>query len=255
LWGHRGSPVEAPENTLAGIEAAAAAGADGVEIDVRPCRTGELVVLHDPTLARMTGGRDDRPVAKVPYDELCRLDLGDGQRPPLLGEVLDACRARHLRVNVEIKSDVPSRGLAAATTAKELRDHDVTHPVLVSSFDPYVLARFRAVAPSIPVALITERRRPALGGLAVAVALGAYAIHPDAAAATRQSLRWWHRAGLRVQPWTVNDPDAARRLIDLGVDGIITDDPALLRRHMVPRLGSPTDSRRTAGGRRRVPVG
>src|SRR5437899_2504336 len=86
IFGHRGVRGEAPENTMAAFELAAASGADGVELDVRLCRSGEVVVCHDPTLARATGGKDERAVADLDLAELRRADVGAGQGVPLLEE-------------------------------------------------------------------------------------------------------------------------------------------------------------------------
>src|SRR6476646_7269082 len=117
VFGHRGVRGAAPENTMAAFELAAASGADGVELDVRLCRTGELVVCHDPTLARFTGGRDERKVADLDLGELARADVGSGQGVPPLAEVLRLARDRKLRVNVEMKRDVPNRRLVVRETA------------------------------------------------------------------------------------------------------------------------------------------
>src|SRR6476646_7095285 len=118
VFGHRGVRGAAPENTMAAFELAAASGADGVELDVRLCRTGELVVCHDPTLARFTGGQDVRPIADLDLRELARTDVGGGAPVPALAEVLDFARGRKLRVNVEMKRDVPSRRLVVRETAR-----------------------------------------------------------------------------------------------------------------------------------------
>src|SRR5689334_23918619 len=107
VYGHRGVRGEAPENTMAAFELARKYGVQGVELDVRPCRSGEVVVIHDPTLVRSTGGRDSRAVADLDLRELREADVGAGERVPLLTEVLDWARASKLCVNVEIKRDVP----------------------------------------------------------------------------------------------------------------------------------------------------
>src|SRR6185436_14185576 len=99
ILGHRGVRGTLPENTLAAFEAAAGEGADGIELDVRVCGTGELVVVHDPTLERVTGGRDRRAIAEIAHHELARVDVGAGQRVPTLTEVLAMARTRRLRVN------------------------------------------------------------------------------------------------------------------------------------------------------------
>src|SRR5262249_36989798 len=156
VFGHRGSPRVAPENTLASFETAADQGVDGVELDARLCATGELVVAHDPTLERVSGGADARAVADVAWDALRKVDLGRGAGGPLLPDALSLCRRARLVVNVELKRDVPNRRRVVAAAAALLKTWDPVHPVLVSSFDPTMLAAFRALAPDVPIALIVR---------------------------------------------------------------------------------------------------
>src|SRR5215210_4731977 len=94
VFGHRGVRGTAPENTMSAFDLAADAGADGVELDVRTCRAGELVVCHDPTLERCSAGRDLREVAELDLTELARADVGAGQGVPSLVKVLDWARDR-----------------------------------------------------------------------------------------------------------------------------------------------------------------
>ena len=94
---------------MAAFERAIVDGADGVELDVRLDGDGEVVVIHDTTLSRVTGGRDDRHVDAVGKSELAKVDVGQGERVPLLAEVLSWARERRTRVNVELKADVSRR--------------------------------------------------------------------------------------------------------------------------------------------------
>src|SRR2546423_4915557 len=120
VFGHRGVRGEAPENTMTAFELAASGGAAGVELDVRLCRSGEVVVCHDPSLERMTGGRDSRNVADLTLAELQRIDVGNGERVPPLEQVLGWARARPILVNVELKRDVPNRVRLVRETARLL---------------------------------------------------------------------------------------------------------------------------------------
>src|SRR6187431_1614466 len=97
VFGHRGVRGEAPENTMAAFDLAATSGADGVELDVRLCRSGELVVCHDADLGRLTRGRDTRRLADLDRAELQRVDVGGGQSIPLLADVLAWAESRRLR--------------------------------------------------------------------------------------------------------------------------------------------------------------
>jgi glycerophosphoryl diester phosphodiesterase len=236
LFGHRGVRTRAPENTLAAFEVAADEGADGVEIDVRPSKDGELVVMHDATLARMTG--DPRLVAELTTGELAELRVA-GEVIPTLRDTLAFCGARGLALNIELKRDVPSRSQVVLRVARLLARTDVPSAVVVSSFDPWMLAGLRALAPEIPTALLLEphhHRRYRLGHMAQAFGM---AVHPARSMVTPLWLDRWHRRGLRVMVWTVNDPEEIRRLCAMGVDGIITDDPGTARAVMPRRSLGP----------------
>ena len=233
ILGHRGVRGTLPENTLAAFEAAAGEGADGIELDVRVCGTGELVVVHDPTLERVTSGRDLRAIAEMAHDELARVDVGDGQRVPTLTEALALARTRRLRVNVEMKRDAPDRTAIVRATARVLRRWDPNHPVLVSSFDPLMLAGLALLAPDVPRALLIGRlsvkRRAPLFARPVRV----LAVHLDRVLTSADAVRAWKRKGMLVNVWTVNDAVEARDLRAIGVDGIITDAPARIRDALV----------------------
>lgn len=230
IIGHRGVRGEgAPtENTLAAFEEAAAQGADAIELDVRVCASGELIALHDPDLERVTRGADTRAVAELSWDELRRVDLG-GSRVPLLSEVLAFARARRLAVNVEMKRDVPDRAAVVRATARLLRAWDPRHAVLVSSFDPLMLASFGVLAPSVARALLVHRSRYHDVAVRLPSALGALAAHIERTIASPERIALLRQKGQVINVWTVNDPREARDLAALGVDGLITDTPRLIR--------------------------
>ncbi|MCC6552187.1 MAG: glycerophosphodiester phosphodiesterase [Polyangiaceae bacterium] len=231
--GHRGvgpasGPGAPPENTLAAFEEAARAGADAIELDVRPCASGELVVLHDPDLRRATSGADEREAAALPYEELRRVDVG-GERVPRLSEALALARGLGIAMNVEVKRDVPDRLEAARAAARLLRGWDPAHAVLVSSFDPAMLAAIGALAPRGPRALLVHRTRWHEAAVRLAPALGVAGLHLQRTITQRARIEALRRRGLFVSVWTVNDPTEARDLAELGVDGIITDAPRVIR--------------------------
>lgn len=240
---HRGARVVTPENTLAAFTEAAAAGADGFELDVRLCATGEAVVIHDDSVDRTTDGTG--AVADMTLAELRRLDAGAwfderfaGERIPTLEEALEAA-GRSLLVNVEIKG-------AAAGIARRVVDAvgrlAMEEWVLVSSFEPGPLLRVRSLMPALPIAFLYSSvaaytsARPGLGRL--------HALHPRHDLVSAEMLADAHRSGYLVNAWTVNDPAAMVRLATLGVDGIIGDDPALVRRALGSEYRAPADHHR-----------
>jgi len=236
LVGHRGARGPAPENTLGAFAHAVALGARAVELDVRTCRSGEVVVHHDPTLARLTADRDARRVADLPWSELSRVRLGAGEGVPRLADVLERLRPEGIGVNVEMKHDVPDRGAVVRAVARLLLAWDVAHPIVVSSFDPRMIMALAEIAPGVPRALLVNRSRHDFAMLAAAGPLHGRslrpvrvdAVHLDRALATPRRVDALRRRGLRVFVWTVNDPDEARRLDAMGVAGIISDVPGAL---------------------------
>lgn len=157
-------------------------------------------------------------------DALRTVVLPGGERIATLIEVLDYCTRENLLVNVEVKRDVPSRRRATAAIAACLRGTGCD--VLVSSFDPFMLAGALALAPRVPRALLLSPDHPYLDR--VANRLRCVAIHPFHELVHASRVRAWQARGLRVNTWTVNELEHARALVELGVDGIITDDPGAL---------------------------
>jgi glycerophosphoryl diester phosphodiesterase len=233
--GHRGGRGEGwpAENTLPAFEQAAAQGARAIELDVRTCAGGQVVVFHDESLERMTAGRDPRAVEKVLLVELARVDLGGGARAPELAEVLAWARSAGVAVNVEMKHEVPSRVALARETVRIVRASGAD--VLLSSFDPLLLAVAAAFDRSIPRALLTHKgQSPIADALQERVRPPVVqALHLEWTEVRDRAATYLGR-GLRLGVWTVNDPDAVRRLAGEGVRSIITDRPgemlAALRR-------------------------
>ena len=235
--GHRGGRGEGwpPENTLSSFRQAGAQGARAIELDVRPCAGGGVVVFHDDTLARMTGERDSRRVSDVPEEELVAIDLGQGATIPRLREVLEWARREDVAVNVEMKHDVPRRRRLARDTVEIVRASGAD--VLLSSFDPVLLALAAAFAPSVERALLTQARQSRWADLlqeAMRRRLVA-AIHLERTQASPAAIARYRRRGLRVSAWTVNDPAEARELARSGVASIITDRPGEILRALDAR--------------------
>lgn len=244
---HRGASAIAVENTLAAFAAAAVAGADGVELDVRQCATGEVVVFHDADLKRLAG-RPQR-IDRLPLAALREVRLrgapgepgaaSPGEPVPTLDEVFEALPAP-LLVNVEIKADraLEAARLPAAVVAC-VRRHHAEARVLVSSFNPVALARLRAAAGDLAIALLFHGKLalPLRRGWA-ARALRPLAVHPQHELVTAESMRQWRRHRWAVNVWTVDDEAEVRRLVGLGVDGIVGNDPAANRRYVKAALAA-----------------
>ncbi|MBX3205776.1 MAG: glycerophosphodiester phosphodiesterase [Labilithrix sp.] len=223
VLGHRGGRGEGwpAENSLDAFQRALDEGADGVELDVRLCATGEPVVVHDRSLARATDGADARLVHAVGRRDLPK--LAGGAEVADLDAALDLLRGRI--VNVEVKADVPARLPLVRAVARAIARARAVD-VVVSSFDPAIVLAFAVLAARVPRAMLVGPRTPRLAvALPLAIRRAIVAAHLDDATIVSPRVARLRRAGLRVVGWTVNDPARARALAAMGVEWLITDDP------------------------------
>jgi glycerophosphoryl diester phosphodiesterase len=236
VLGHRGARHAAPENTHAAFELARVEGAAGVELDVRLVKSGEIVVLHDPTLGRVTGRSDQRAVEQLSFGETQSADIGRGERVPLLADVLDWAAGHELLVNVEVKSDVGRRRDLLHGVRDLLQRHAYSaRGVVLSSFDPRFVWFLARALPRVPSAFLFHTKSPmaraaALVGAATFSRLGARAVHPEHALVTVQRMQAWRAKKALVGVWTVNDEQRARELSLLGVDYVVSDRPGAILR-------------------------
>lgn len=231
---HRGASRRAPENSLEALRLAAESGADGVEFDVQRCATGELVVFHDATLGRCTGHPGAvtetslETLRSLTLDPVAkRLDLPvRGARIPTLNEWLAATPAR-LLVNLEIKADTMAATELANDCVDALEAAGLAERSIASSFHPAALWRIagRAVARGALVEAAGGWR----GRLAAGLVGRAAAVHPQASLVTPWRVKAWHGAGYRVAVWTVDAPDEIKRVLDAGVDMVISNRPEVAR--------------------------
>jgi len=228
---HRGACAYAPENTRAAIRKALALKADMIELDVQLTQDNRLVIFHDARLDRTTNGHG--VLSRWPYRELVRLDCGSWFSPRFSGErILLASQALRLipppsLINLELKR-TSRRDLVVKQLVRCLRWTRTTKRVVVSSLDPSLLARLKARQPQVSRALLC-RRNPHQA-LRNAIALGCAALHPHKSLLSPSLIKRAHAAGLRVHVWTVNHAHEARRLLRLGVDGMVTNVPDRIRR-------------------------
>jgi glycerophosphoryl diester phosphodiesterase len=212
LIGHRGAPRERPENTIASFLRAIDLGADAIELDVHATRDGVVVVHHDFLV-------QERPITDLTAAEVAAIRVS-GEPIPTLADVLDTVGSR-ATVYVELKGRAIEQRVIAA-----LARSSTAHTVPIHSFDHRAVARARALQPTLT------------GG----ILLVSYLVEPERALRAAGARDYWqewtmidenlvrtiHAAAGRVIAWTVNDPDQARRLVALGVDGICTDQLQLI---------------------------
>lgn len=227
IIGHRGASADAPENTLAAFALAVAQGADGVELDVQLSADGQPVIIHDGTIDRVTNGAGR--VSALTLAQLQAYALRDGERIPTLAQLFALLGTQTL-YNVELKDmSQRDRGLETAVAAC-VREFGLNERVLISSFNPFAVRRARrCFDPGVPLALI---RQPGLQSQAYRLVRGTQADHPHHSLVDEAYMGWARARGYRVHVWTVDDPQIARRLVKLGVHGIITNAPRRLRDYL-----------------------
>ncbi|GAB4570549.1 MAG: glycerophosphodiester phosphodiesterase [Anaerolineae bacterium] len=234
-FAHRGASHDAPENTLASFRLAAQQGADGIELDVTLSADGEVVVIHDDTVDKTTDGTG--VVQELTLAELKAFDAGSyfgpefaGERIPTLNEVFEAV-GQQLLINVELKGLGWQQDGLERKVADLIARHRLEKRVLISSFNPIRLHRMRRVAPHLPLGFLHDWDTPVhLRWLARLLLTGVRpeADHPHLSHVTRGYVAQARRRKQRVHVWVVNDPAEMRRMIEAGVDLIMTDRPDVL---------------------------
>ncbi len=252
LYGHRGAPAHAPENTIAAFERALADGANALELDIHATCDGHFVVAHDPDGWRMAGNLER--IAEVTLDRVRRWRLGpDGQRMPTLYEVLESFAG--VPMSIDLKPDRPE---AVPPLLEVLSRYGAEDDVTLASFNTRVVREIRrrgyrgrttlsraevALLRFLPLAI--ARRRIAGQAAHVPVRHGAVRLDGGRFTARCRAL------GLRLEYWTIDEPHEARRLLETGATGIMTDDPAAIAPVFRERTGDPTSSQ--SRRRRRSP--
>ncbi|THF73713.1 glycerophosphodiester phosphodiesterase [Cohnella fermenti] len=227
-FAHRGASAYCPENTMAAFVRGIELGANGIETDVQMTADGQLVLIHDELLARTTGS--PKLVKDATLEEIKRLDAGSwfdpqfkGERVPTLAELLELVCGTGVQVNLELKNGVVLYPELEEAVIAEVRRYGLTEQVIISSFNHYSLVKCKLLAPEIRTGILYGEGLYEpwdYAGRVRADALHAfyYAVIPE----------WVEQAaarGIVYHPYTVNDAATMRRLVGMGVAGIITDYP------------------------------
>jgi glycerophosphoryl diester phosphodiesterase len=243
IIGHRGASAVAPENTMAAFRKAIAVGADGIEFDVRLTCDGVPVVIHDSTLRR-TGGLPHR-VADLTWAEISKVDVGSwfgtsfaNETVPSLAELFTLFQSNNSTLYLEMKCDSSSEHQALAEAcAKTIDEHALKERVIVECFQLPALSILKEIDPEIKTVALFE---PAFTNPSVLsdqriikqtldVGAAALALHHRLA---RESLvQKAKEAGLHVAVWTVDDPAWIERAKKIGIDALITNNPAAMLAH------------------------
>lgn len=247
VHGHRGARAMRPENTLPAFEYAIAQGVDALELDMAVTKDGVVVVSHDPELRApiCTGPRDRAVIHELTLAEVRQWDCGAKQNPlftkqqpvpgtkmPTLDEVFALAPKGKFLFNIETKSFpqrpelTPAPEEFARLVLEVIRKHHLESRVVLQSFDFRTLHAMKKLAPEIKLSALYSGTPRDFAGIGKEA--GAQIVSPEAHLVTAAQVKAAHAAGMEVLPWTANTPEEWRRLIEAGVDGIISDDPAAL---------------------------
>ncbi|MBT3274352.1 MAG: glycerophosphodiester phosphodiesterase [Spirochaetales bacterium] len=235
LFAHRGYSSRAPENTLAAFTLARKLGIPGIELDVRLCSSGELIVFHDGDLKRVTGVTG--PIAEKSLDELRELEAGshfdqafNGEAIPLLSEVFEAI-GPDMYVDIEIKTQNIRDTAIVADVLKSIDAHGMRNRCFISSFSPFVVREARKTGGGLATSLIysasLEKEQP-LRSKAAKIIASTPVLKPQWIL-VEKTIKKALRRNTPIITWTVNDKETAARCLEAGVEGIISDDPQIVQ--------------------------
>jgi glycerophosphoryl diester phosphodiesterase len=229
IIGHRGAKMHYPENTIGSMLEAHSQGAHGIEFDVRLCKSGEVIVIHDLALERTTNGRGD--VNELTLDQIRTVDAGKGEKIPTLHEVFEALNTATTGgmpfvFNVELKNnETVGDGLEVAV-AKVVEQHKMGDRVVFSSFSPSAILEIRKYAPNVPRGFLYYGEAATQSALSADLnTMGLSFHHPYFRQITSDLMATLRERGLGVNTWTVNERADIAHMIEMGVTGIIGDSP------------------------------
>lgn len=221
--GHRGDSGRAPENTILAFKKAIEVGADGIELDVHLSIDKYLIVRHDEFLNTDQG---IKKIKDMTLKEIKEVDVGKGERVPTLDEVLNVICQRDFLLNVEVKYGYSKYPGIEETLIDKLRLFNMTSKTIISSFNFDSLRKIKKIAPEFSIGLLYDKNIEDI--YIVAQNMHARSIHPHYREVNEELAAECKKAKIEIYPWTVNEKEEMNRLIDIGVDGIITNFPGLL---------------------------
>lgn len=232
VWAHRGASGYAPENTIEAFRLAAEMGADGVELDIQLSKDGELVVIHDENLERVSGV--DRNVRDLTLSQLKELDVSRPipdfrtVRIPTLSEVLEELKNTKLKINIECKTGIYFYPGLEEKAVKLVKHMDMTKRIWFSSFNHQSVMTIKSLCPKAKTGFLIADVM--VDAASYAKKHGVNALHPSCYhMQDKELLARCHKKGIAVNLWTVDDREDMRRYCLEGVDAIITDYPDIAK--------------------------
>jgi glycerophosphoryl diester phosphodiesterase len=223
--GHKGASKTEPENSLKSFKRAIELEADFIELDVQFSKDKEIVVFHDYDIKSITG--QDGYIEEMTVQELKQYDIGEGESIPTLKEVISLTKGE-IGLQIELKEEGTGK-----VVIDMLRDANLIDSTIISSFNHKELLRVQKIEPRIRLgALISERVSTPLDlkkATKRIIKKKFFAVHPHYKGVNRDLVEYAHSNNLKLNVWTVNEKEDMQRMIDIGVDGIISDDIPLLK--------------------------
>jgi glycerophosphoryl diester phosphodiesterase len=227
IWGHRGAYAFAPENTLKSFQIAAEMGANGVEMDIQLTKDGEIVVIHDEAIDRTSNGHGY--VKDLSLSELKKINFNKrGITPPMfmeiptLAEVFELLKPINIKINIEFKTNVFFYECIEKKALALAEKFGMTERIVWSSFNHFSVQHVKKIEPSAKTALLCYGLIFVTGEQCEKI--GAEALHPHFSQLQYPCLiDDCKKRGIKIRPWTVNNPDELKNIFSLGVDAVFTN--------------------------------
>ncbi|AWI06439.1 glycerophosphodiester phosphodiesterase [Clostridium drakei] len=231
---HRGFSGNYPENTMLAFKKAVEAGCDGIETDLHMTKDGIIVICHDETIDRTTNGSGF--INDYSYEELCKFDSGikfgeefEKEKIPTIDEFLYYVRDKGLLINLELKNDVIHYDELEKKVIEKVYEYNLQNKVILSSFNHYSMIRVKKYDSSIKTGLLCAATLYNVQDYVKVV--GADALHPFYPSVMNEKIvTCIKKNGIKINAYTVNEEMHMKKLIELGVDGIITNYPDRLKK-------------------------
>lgn len=229
---HRGATGYAPENTIAAFDKGVEMKADYIEIDVQRSKDGELVIIHDNTVDRTTDGTGY--VRDLTFEQIRSLDAGSwkgeqftGEKIPTFDEILDRYHGK-VGILIELKSPELYPGIEEQVAQKLIEqnlDKPQNEKIIIQSFNFESMKLTNSLLPKVPIGVLTSNRAHTTEQALKEFATYADYFNPSYGIVSKELVDQVHSLGMKIQSWTVRSHEAAQFLLDMNVDGIITDYP------------------------------
>ena len=220
IFAHRGANSFAPENSLQAFEEALRINCDGIEMDLRYTASGDIVVFHDRNLRRMTGYSGYIHQLSLENIRKCFLNGNAKYIIPTFEEVLELIQDKVI-INIEIKREFTRSNGFEEKVVKILKKFKLHDNIIISSYNPLVLKKIALISPHLHLGFIYRNRSQKL----IAIGTLLKSLHINFRTLSKRYLKTMQEKGYKIFPWTVDQINDMKRLVEMGVDGIITNRP------------------------------